>query len=62
MNTPTAIFAGLAMIAAAIFLTKNAGPALSQGSIWGGNAAGDPRLCCSGAAPSANAERSPFLL
>jgi hypothetical protein len=37
MNTPTALFAGFAMIAATIFLT-NAGPATSQGSIWGGNA------------------------
>ena len=37
MNTPTAVFAGLVMIAAAIFLT-NAGPATSQGSMWGVNA------------------------
>ena len=37
MNTPTAVFAGFAMLAAAIFLT-HAGPATSQGSIWGGTA------------------------
>ena len=35
MNITTAVFAGLAMIAAAIFLT-NPGPATSQGGIWGG--------------------------
>ena len=33
MNTPTAIFGGLAMIAAAIFLTK-ATPGMSQGEEW----------------------------